>query len=154
VYNHWGRVDDEMNLEPSQIESMLARRVVYHAQMSHTKKSYEKKSKSGTPGNDSSTQNEEKAEQSAVGTASAQVQPKRQTDSRVELQAAGMTQQERTAAAKEHNRRMLARAGLEALGRSVDGDEHEGSEGRQKRKRSGGTVQKIQKIMRKQFSRM
>lgn len=179
VYSHWGPVNDEVNLEKSQIESMLANRTVYHADMSRSDQQQHKQTSS--PAAQGTSQGGTKAEnvcEGASGSAkvqsdssahaehssakplsdvatSLQVWQKTLQCPGVELQAAGMLQQERTAAAKEHNRQVLATAGLEALGRqeSVDGDggKEGGARKGGKRQRSGGTVKKmLEKVMRKQ----
>lgn len=183
VYSHWGKVDDEVHLDRSQIESMLANRTVFHTDMSTTAQQKREKTQNSTevetkqdgtgvtcigasgstaaPVQPAEAAHAEQSKDVRAGReASADVgkspegRPRSNQGSGIELQAAGMSQQEKTAAAKEHNRRVLARAGLEALGRqeSVDGDVAEGS-GAQKRQKAGGTVKKLEKMMRKKFAR-
>lgn len=181
VYSHWGKVDDEVHLDRSQVEGMLALRTVYHADMSrstqqrgagtaraaaHPSSNDDKAaatrcaSASGSAAvqadaascAQTSRQPEGRARVEAVDgvDAGAEAQVKCMHTSGVQLQAAGMSQQEQAAAAKEHNKRVLATAGLEAVGRQ---DAVDGGGGAHKRQRAGGTVKKLEKMMRKKFAR-
>lgn len=182
VYSHWGKVDDEVHLDSSQVEGLLARRTVYHADMSRSAQqkregstsvaAYVKRDSTGTearcegasdtvavPGDvttcaQTSGPPEGRARVKAASGVGAcpQTQAEKRRNSGVELQGAGMSQQEKSAAAREHNKRVLAKAGLEALGvqGALDGDGME-ARGANKRHKAGGAVKKLEKMMRKKL---
>lgn len=170
MHSHWGRVDDVVNLDASQIENMLASCAVYHDVVSSRKRKAEAGTKRTEGPEDTkmrklgtshateetdahsnvdkhSTVAEPGEESSTPVVESAKVKRNTNQGQHLELQAEGMSQKERTAAAREHNKRVLAAAGLAAVGReeTLDGSSTEGQV--QKKKKSGGAVKKLEKMM-------
>jgi hypothetical protein len=184
MHSHWGRVDDEVNLDKAQIEDLLARRTVYHADIVRSDRQQCKRPRSaaaisteaegkessetcqgvsgaraaaGQPAVESQNNASEASRAHVSPAVGHSLQDEANGRTRVELQAAGMSQQEKAAAVREHNRQLLARAGVEAIGRqhqTVDIDSAGERSGNSKRRRAGGTVQKLERMMRKRFARV
>jgi hypothetical protein len=179
VYSHWGHADGEVRLEREQLESLLARRTVFLADAARTKRSADAehtqrsadaehthrsadaacaRSAKCARSDGAATAVHSEGADAADGAcepaeapgAAAEAQPQAQPGWPA-LLSAGMSQKELRAAAKEHNMRVLAQAGMEAVGRQdrPGTDSAEGNATQKARRSGSGTRKKLESMMRK-----
>lgn len=132
VYSHWGRVDDDVQLERGHIEALLAQRAVFHDSLEPSAQP-----PCGRP--DAAP---------APAPAPAARRAPAQRPACPAPTAEPQTAAEFRAAARDHNMSVLARAGRQELGQ-IDGAAEGAKAGKKRGREEQGGLQKLRGVMRK-----
>eukprot|EP00892_Ulva_mutabilis_P000346 jgi/Ulvmu1/10311/UM060_0113.1 len=139
VYSHWGRVDDDVQLDRAHVENLPAQRAVFHDSLAAAARS----PRSAAAGADAAA-----APPPSTAARPAEAEPRQRLPPAPE--PAPQTAAEFRAAARDHNMSVLARAGRQEVG-DIDGlrGAEGGQAGKKRGRESPGARQKLRGVMRK-----